>query len=63
MGSHAFDPSTREVETGVIWLGRERNIRQERQELIEIWRCSLRRQSEVRTIPFGLSVGRGKKLP
>ena len=27
MGSHAFNPSTREVETGVIWLGGERNIR------------------------------------
>ena len=29
MGSHAFYPSTRDVETGLIWLGRERNIRQE----------------------------------
>ena len=29
MGSCSFNPSTGEVETGVIWLGRERNIRQE----------------------------------
>ena len=26
---HSFNPITREVEMGVIWLGRERNIRQE----------------------------------
>ena len=25
--SHNFNPSTREVETGVIWLGRERTIK------------------------------------
>ena len=29
MGSQAFDPSTREEETGVIWLGGERSIRWE----------------------------------
>ena len=29
MGSHAFNPSIRELEAGVIWLGGERNIRQE----------------------------------
>ena len=33
--SHVFNPSTREVETGVIWLGRERNIKGKRQELME----------------------------
>ena len=27
MGSHTFNPSTREVETGVIWLGGVKNIR------------------------------------
>ena len=27
MGSHRFNSSTREVETGVIWLGGERNLR------------------------------------
>ena len=57
MGSHAFNPSTREVETGVIWLGRERNIRQE--ETGE--QCSLRfggdrwcleEQSEDRIAPL-----------
>lgn len=26
MGSHAFNLSTGEVETKVLWLGRERNI-------------------------------------
>ena len=26
--AHTFNPSTREVETGVIWLGRERTITQ-----------------------------------
>ena len=29
MGSPTSNLSTREVETGVMWLGRERNIRQE----------------------------------
>ena len=28
LGSHNFDPSPREVETGVIWLDGERNVRQ-----------------------------------
>ena len=26
--THNFNPSSREVETGIIWLGRERKIRQ-----------------------------------
>ena len=30
LGSHAFHPSLREVETGVICLGRKRNIRWEK---------------------------------
>ena len=29
MGSHTFNPSSGEVETDVMWLGGERNIRQE----------------------------------
>lgn len=29
LGSHGFNLSTREVETRVIWLDRERNIRPE----------------------------------
>ena len=29
MGSHTFNPSTRKMETGVIWLDRERNIKWE----------------------------------
>ena len=29
LGSHAFNFSTKEVETGVLWLGGGRNIRQE----------------------------------
>ena len=56
MGSHAFNPSTREVETGVTWLGRERNIRQEETEAHYRLRfggdrCSLRMQSEDRIAP------------
>ena len=44
-------PSTREVETGVIWLGRERNIRREG--------MGLRVQSEDwqrQDIPFSLRI-------
>ena len=35
--SHIVNPSTREVETGVIWLDRERNIKGKRQELTGVW--------------------------
>ena len=36
MESHAFNPSTREAETGAIQLGGERNIK-ERQEMSGMW--------------------------
>ena len=42
MGSHTFNPSTRELETRVIWPGGKRNLRQEETEA----QCSLRIQSE-----------------
>ena len=42
MGFQAFNPSTREVETGVIWMGGERNIRREKTGA----QYSLRMQSE-----------------
>ena len=47
MGSHTFNPSTRGVETGVIWLGGDRNIRWEETgliavSLVERGDCSLR---------------------
>ena len=35
--SRTLNPSTREVETGTIWLGGERNIRGKRQELTGVW--------------------------
>ena len=63
--THTFNPRTSEVETGMIWLGGERNIKGKRQELTGVW--SLRfggdtvqsRQSEDH--PFNLSLGRGKR--
>ena len=35
LGSHAFRPNTRKVETGVIWLSRKRNIRWEETEPVQ----------------------------
>ena len=43
MGSHAFNSSTREVETGVIWLATEKNIIRWEETGTQ---CSLNRQSE-----------------
>ena len=43
MGSQAFNPRTREVETEVAWLGRERNIRWEETEA----QMQFEEQSEV----------------
>ena len=35
--AHTFNPSTREVETGAIRLGGERNVTGKRQELTGVW--------------------------
>ena len=58
--SHTFDPNTWEVETGAIWLGRERNIKGKRQELTGVWSLRLV-ESIAGSHPFVcLSLGRGK---
>ena len=49
--AHIFNHNTREVETGVMWLGRERNIRWEETEL-KVCREDLWRQNT----PFGLRI-------
>ena len=54
--AHAFKPSTREVETGVIWLGGRRNIRKEGTEAqcnlrFDGNNCSLEMQFEYRVAP------------
>ena len=62
MGSPAFNLSTKEVETGAIWLGRERNIKGKRQELSGVW--SLRLVESIAGSPFVcLALGRGKISP
>ena len=65
---HAFNPSTREVETGVIWLGRERCIRWKEtgvREQSEVWWRHLQFKDESRRVrghdcPFDLRVGQDK---
>ena len=55
-GSHAFNafnPDTREVEAGGMWLGRERNIKGKRQELSGVW--SLRLVESIAGSPLCLS--------
>ena len=57
MGFHTFNPSTREVGTVVIWLGRERNIRPEESGVQHSLRFggvrwSLEMQSEDKITPL-----------
>ena len=47
--AHIFNPSTREVETGAIWLGRDRNIKGKRQDSLE---CGVRAFVETGSCPF-----------
>lgn len=63
MGSQTFNPSTREVKTEVIWLGREGNIRGKRQQFNGLWSVRIRGdrisplQSEDLEEVKGLSTG------
>ena len=56
MGSQAFNPSTREVETGAIWVGRERNIKGKRQEFRKygVWGVESLGVVETGSCPFAV---------